>query len=88
MASVMITYDHLEDKSILLLLGSQQQDLKKYTNPIRLYDDDGELYYSGLTDHPVTDLPADEAFLALDWAGPHSGCTELKYLEGETWYTL
>lgn len=89
MASVLITYDHLEEKSIALLLGAQQiSPLSEYKFPIRLYDDDGELYYSGLSDCPLSDLSEDETFLALDWAEGNAGCTELRYLEGENWHTL
>ena len=51
----------------------------------RLYDDDGELYYSGRSD----DRDSEKAFAPLDWAMRHAGCTEIKYQEGNgLWLTL
>jgi hypothetical protein len=52
--------------------------------PFRIFDDDGELYYSGrimFTDPPVAfgDFP-EEAFGPLwDFAGPNAGATEIHY---------
>ncbi|CAQ71596.1 hypothetical protein RALTA_B0985 [Cupriavidus taiwanensis LMG 19424] len=43
----------------------------------RLYDDDGELYYEGLS----SDRDSEIAFQPLDWATADSGCTYIEYLQ-------
>lgn len=54
----------------------------------RMYDDDGELYYSGriITDEPGTELD----FAPLDDFGkPNAGCTEIRYLDDKLeWVVL
>jgi len=62
--------------------------------PFRLYDDDGELYYSGriVSDPPTPDRsPGDDAFGPLnDFGEPNAGCTEIRYRSGPkgSWETL
>jgi hypothetical protein len=54
----------------------------------RMYDDDGELYYSGRwvsSDDGLTE----DAFGPLDDFGtPNAGCTEIRYRDGNKWVTL
>lgn len=50
----------------------------------RLYDDDGELYYEGLS----SDAETEAAFDPLDWAMGHSGCTRIDYLINGKWEIL
>ncbi|TSP14045.1 hypothetical protein [Cupriavidus campinensis] len=51
----------------------------------RLYDDDGELYYEGLS----SDRDSETAFQPLDWAMADSGCTRIDYKQDDgTWETL
>jgi hypothetical protein len=52
-------------------------------HPFRLYDDDGDLYYSGrIVFDPPTSVTAlgNAAFGPLDdFGGPNAGCTEIRY---------
>jgi len=51
----------------------------------RMYDDDGELYYEGVS----SDNETEDAFLPLDDFGmPNAGCTDIKYLTGGHWESL
>jgi hypothetical protein len=57
----------------------------------RMYDDDGELYYSGriLVEVPDSWALQDEHFGPLyDFGGPNAGCTEIRYKQGKSWVTL
>lgn len=53
----------------------------------RMYDDDGEHYYSGRL---IGDSESDEGFLPLDNFGiPNAGCVRIDYAyEGGKWVTL
>lgn len=54
----------------------------------RMYDDDGEWYYSGRIVR-VGSASHDEGFEPLDDFGtPDSGCTEIRYLHAGKWETL
>lgn len=55
--------------------------------PFRMYDDDGELYYSGRIIVPDDD---DLRFRPLsDFGEPNAGCTEIRYQNSEdNWETL
>lgn len=56
---------------------------------IRLKDDDGEVYYIGLTRDIGED--GDRAFAPLDWAMNHAGATTLEHRPAHTnnaWETL
>lgn len=50
----------------------------------RLYDDDGNIYYEGLSDDFATFEPLD------DYGTPNAGCTEIRYYNDKTkeWETL
>jgi hypothetical protein len=51
----------------------------------RLLDDDGEVYYEGLSD----DCDSQIAFAPLDDFGKgYAGCTEIHYLTDGTWQQL
>ena len=52
----------------------------------RLLDDDGEVYFEGVT----TDIleHAELAFAPLDEIGSGYGCTEMQYLSKGKWVTL
>lgn len=54
-------------------------DLKDedYVFHFRLYDDDGELYYSGRSTKPYSLSP-------LDFGKSNAGCTEIRYLVAGT----
>lgn len=54
------------------------------TEPFKLFDDDGVLYYEGRASNQQTE----EAFAPLDWAMGESGCTEIQYLNKGRWETL
>ena len=51
----------------------------------RLLDDDGEVYYEGLSD----DCDSEGAFAPLDDFGQsYAGCTEIHYSDGHIWKRL
>ena len=92
-----ITRDHLEhtneriigphncteaQREILMHPRTNADKLTRF----RIYDDDGELYFSGWF---LGDSEAEEAFGPLDdFGAPDSGATEIRYLRGEEWETL
>lgn len=48
----------------------------------RLLDDDGEVYYEGVSD----DCESECAFAPLDDFGQgYAGCTEIHYFDGQSW---
>jgi hypothetical protein len=52
----------------------------------RMYDDDGELYYTGLF---AGDADSEDGFGPLDDFGrPNAGATEIKYRKGNAWVGL
>jgi hypothetical protein len=52
----------------------------------RMYDDDGELYYTGLF---AGDADSEDGFGPLDDFGrPNAGATEIKYRKGSSWVGL
>lgn len=55
----------------------------------RLYDDDDELYFTGLC-RDLDQQSGDSAFEPLDWATADSGCTRMDFRKkgAETWETL
>lgn len=72
------------------------EDLKKSTGektddmiiPIRLYDDDDVLYYSGWMTQELLD-DGENAFDPLDWGTWNAGCTYMEYKEsGKDWQIL
>lgn len=51
----------------------------------RLFDDDGEIYYEGLSD----DCESEQAFAPLDDFGQgYAGCTEIDYFANGVWRQL
>ena len=51
----------------------------------RLLDDDGEIYYEGLSN----DCDSQRAFAPLDDFGKgYAGCTEIHYFTGDVWRQL
>lgn len=92
-----ITYDHLEGERInvagphnatdeqLDILAHPRKNAGQLTQ-FKIYDDDGELYFSG---YFLGDSESEDAFGPLDDFGmPDSGATEIRYLRGEEWETL
>lgn len=83
--SWIITYDHLEDRPVLLNKPTDARVLPKYKYAFRLFDDDGELYFSGL----ATTRDDEAAFEPLDATMGSYGCTEIQYRQDDdTWETL
>jgi len=74
-----ITYDHLENKTLNLYFceKSQLESLKSHRSqlyPFHLYDDDHNLIYSGLSSSKDSMSPIDM------FGFNDSGCTEIKYI--------
>jgi hypothetical protein len=59
--------------------------LKGEGTHFKLYDDDGELYYTGKF---LGDADSEEAFEPLDWAGNYAGCTYIKYRQKDGTYAV
>lgn len=89
-----ITFDHLEDEATDIAgpfdaTDEQVAALKAGEGTaFRMYDDDGELYYSGRF---MGDPTEEAAFAPLeDYGTPAAGCTEIRYWEpghGGEWKT-
>lgn len=55
----------------------------------RMYDDDGELYYSGrIVGENAIELGQDAFGPLDDYGRPNAGCTEIRYMEGGKWQSL
>lgn len=67
----------LSIKEIIQMTPEKKRSVVRKLMPvaIRLYDDDGELYYTGYMNGGGN---VDE-FEPLDWAMGYAGCTSLKY---------
>lgn len=81
-----VTYDWLDRKKILVTSRSwnetyYEQNRDKFVK-IKLYDDDNNLYYDGVTDAINED--EDKAFAPLNWAMANAGCTYMKYKDPKT----
>ena len=83
-----VTKDHLEDKTVEVIgprtiKPETVEKLKKGEGtPFRMYDDDGELYYSGR-------LIGGCEFDPLDHYGtPNAGCTSIKIFSEGKWVTV
>lgn len=86
-----ITYDHLEDKEVNIQSVDMDEGLAEHyqmtQTEFQMFDDDGELYYSGIN---YGDWTSEDGFRPLDEYGEGAaGCTEIKYKNaaGE-WETL
>lgn len=83
-----ITYNHLDDEVVPcrykeeLVKSFEKEELIDF----RLFDDDGELYYSGKMRKKYLD--SSYPFGPLDWAMNDSGCTYMEYLENGVWKIL
>ena len=77
--SWILFYDYLADCEVCIG-NTPRKEGRLLPHSIRLYDDDGVLYFSGRTDRLDFD--------PLDWAAANCGCTELRYLEAGAWRTL
>lgn len=77
-----ITKDHLGDEPQAVGKGNGTPTEMKKSELItfKLYDDDGELYYSGVCDAEAYDDDDDPAGLygALQWGAWNAGCTDLR----------
>jgi hypothetical protein len=56
--------------------------------PFRLYDDDGELYYTGRMNEQAMDAFGSGEDPLYGFGMGNAGATELRYKEGHTWRTL
>lgn len=88
----LIWYDHLDDEDCKILgprniTAGQIESLEEgHGTEFRLYDDDGELYLSGLF---LGDIDSEDAFGPLDDYGmPAAGCTEIRYQRDGRFVTL
>ncbi len=89
----LILHNHLDNEPAHKLFGdvprhlvgwlktSSAPDLTKHGTPFRLFDDDGELYFSGVY---FGDQNSQDAFDPLDRFGEKYGCTEIQYLNPAT----
>lgn len=79
-----VCYDHLDDLPVYVVGPSNADETeihKRCTIPFRMYDDDGQLYYSGLMcdecgdpGNPLDDYGTPNAGAArLDWKNPKTG---------------
>lgn len=83
--SWIITYDHIAGCSVLINKPADGRVLPKYKYAFRLYDDDNNLYFSGL----ATSRDDEAAFGPLDFAEGAYGCTEIQYRQDNaSWETL
>ena len=79
-----VNYDHLEKKPVAVMSGDFDKGAV-LNQPFRLLDDDGVVYYEGLSD----DSDSEAAFAPLDDYGmPNAGCTSIQYKRGTKWETL
>lgn len=76
-----VTYDWLDKKKVSV--QSENFDEKKWEETkadrvkIKLYDDDGVLYFDGESN--AIHKSSGPAFAPLDWARYDSGCSYMKY---------
>ncbi len=85
MASFTITKDIIGDGDFDGKMFGDKEYLKaeKAKHKFRIYDDDDELYYEGVSGNSSCDNP-------LMWAMGNDGCTWMEYLNEKTnkWETL
>ncbi len=77
-----ITVDHISDGADAGVGSKQYKKGMPLLHKFRMYDDDGELYYEGLSSVKDVFQPLD------DFGTPNAGCTEIKYLTDGKWETL
>ncbi len=75
-----LTYNHLDDKPMSIqtkMSKEKRQEMKKFSIPFKLFDDDGILYFSGKMTIGLYNA-GEQIFNPLDYASAAWGCTELK----------
>jgi hypothetical protein len=81
-----VTYDWLDRQKMTVTSRDWDEDRFKSNRSefvkIKLYDDDGNLYYDGWSDSIFAE--EDTAFAPLDWATRYAGCTYMKYKDPKT----
>lgn len=84
----LITYDCSENRAMVegnAILDGKVLPRQLMPHKFDLYDDDGELMFSGVS----SDRDSLEAFDPLDHAQDRYGCTEIRYLQDDdTWEVL
>lgn len=67
-------------------LNDPMSDIYANAYEFRMYDDDGELYYTGLL-ATLEDEPDTDALMAplYDFGGPNAGATRIKYTNHPEW---
>lgn len=82
MKNWIVTYDHTEERAVLI---NREAALANLKYPFRLYDDDGVLYFSGL----CSTRDDGAAFDPLDALMNAYGVTEIQYQQDDlTWEVL
>lgn len=82
-----ITQDFLDDANNVgtSSLNFDEAKAALLKHRFRLLDDDGEIYYEGVSD----DCNSERAFAPLDDFGKgYAGCTEIHYFDGHVWNQL
>ena len=84
-----ITKDHINEGERDDVMPTFHQTLRHdysdlMIHKFKLYDDDGQLYFEGLS----TNQDCESAFQPLDWAMADAGCTDIKYLTPRGWESL
>lgn len=82
-----ITHDLLENRTNIDIQSRDYDETmkNKLIHRFRLLDDDGEVYFEGLSD----DCNSEKAFAPLDDFGEgYAGCTEIQYRLDDAWETL
>ena len=83
----MITRDHLDNSDATIIgpwdASHTPEDIAKNGTAFRMYDDDGELYYSGRI---VGDFDGLEPL--EDFGMPAAGCTEIRLFMDGKWRTV
>lgn len=83
--SWIVTYDHTEERPVLMNKPADARVLPKYKYAFRLFDDDNNLCFSGL----ATSRDDEAAFEPLDYLMNAYGCTEIQYQQDDlTWKVL
>ena len=85
-----IDTDHTEEPgSEYSAAGRSHGDPALCTIPVRLYDDDNTLYFSGRIAPETLDADESVSFALLNWAERSAGCTRMDWLTAsQTWVTL
>lgn len=77
LAEPKIRYCETEEERERLLKGEGQH--------FKLYDDDGNCYFTGKM---LGGEESDDAFEPLDWASNYAGCTYMKYRQADGSYAI